>query len=144
MSSSSSSSHAQERKKGRPPRNRYWPLLESPTIRFPSLSSSPEPRELSEPADPTGPDESSEPAGPVEPSGTEASTRKKEPRKVVSIKDKYKICNMHKDYPEMRQRDLAARFRCHRTTIAKILKEKDRWQDPINRDKPPQFTRCSR
>ena len=38
-----------------------------------------------------------------------------------------KICRMHEDNPEMRQQDIAHKFAVERSTVSKILKDKERW-----------------
>lgn len=42
-------------------------------------------------------------------------------------RDRKNICIMARDNPHMRQEDIAARFGVERSTISKILKNKDRW-----------------
>ncbi|KAH9936650.1 uncharacterized protein B0H18DRAFT_328253 [Fomitopsis serialis] len=41
--------------------------------------------------------------------------------------DRKKICMCHRDNPGMKQEEIAARFGVERSTVSKILKEKDRW-----------------
>jgi hypothetical protein len=41
--------------------------------------------------------------------------------------DRKKICNYHLSNPNARQEDIGAHFGVERSTISKILKEKDRW-----------------
>ncbi|KAJ3553664.1 hypothetical protein NM688_g3488 [Phlebia brevispora] len=48
-------------------------------------------------------------------------------KKRVSSTDKADICRMHENEPELRQQDIAARYHVERSTISKILKEKERW-----------------
>lgn len=48
-------------------------------------------------------------------------------KKRVSSQDKIKICRMHEDNPEMRQQDIAQKFAVERSTVSKILKDKERW-----------------
>ncbi|KZT64936.1 hypothetical protein DAEQUDRAFT_570032 [Daedalea quercina L-15889] len=41
--------------------------------------------------------------------------------------DRKQICVCHRDNPGMKQEEIAARFGVERSTVSKILKEKDRW-----------------
>lgn len=41
--------------------------------------------------------------------------------------DRKKICVFHRDNPGLKQEEIALHFGVERSTVSKILKEKDRW-----------------
>ena len=55
-------------------------------------------------------------------------------KKRVSNTEKLRICRLHKYQPHLTQRDIAERFAIERSTVSKILKEKDRWSSVPDTD----------
>ena len=53
--------------------------------------------------------------------------RRSKKKKRVSSTDKMLICRLHEENPDLRQQDIADQFKVERSTVSKILKEKDRW-----------------
>jgi DNA-binding LacI/PurR family transcriptional regulator len=43
--------------------------------------------------------------------------------------DRKAICQYHLDFPSARQEDIAARYGVERSTISKILKQKEKWMN---------------
>jgi hypothetical protein len=52
--------------------------------------------------------------------------------------DRKDICNYHLSHPHARQEDIGAHFGVERSTISKILKEKDRWLNISEEDERDQ------